>query len=103
MPKDDQIIIEYTSKGYEEYAPFVIESDVVCLDIQHSTTTRNNTNSHTDIISTHEPNSYARNISISNQFERKIDEVDLKSYYSFSGDNTIEYFIVCLLDIQEKI
>ena len=62
MPKGDQNIIEYTSKGYEEYAPFVIENDFQCFNIQHSTTTRNNTNSHTDIISTHEPSSYAVHI-----------------------------------------
>ena len=30
MPKEDQSIIEYTSKGYEEYAPFVFESDFGC-------------------------------------------------------------------------
>ena len=102
MPKEGQIIIEYTSKGYEEYAPFVIESDFECFNIQHTTTARNNTNSYTDIISTHEPNSYAIHISISNQFESKIDEVDLKSYYLFRGDDTIEHFIICLIDIQEK-
>jgi hypothetical protein len=27
MPKEDQSTIEYTSKGYEAYAPFVIQSD----------------------------------------------------------------------------
>ena len=27
MPKEDQNIIEYQSKGYEELAPFVIVSD----------------------------------------------------------------------------
>ena len=27
MPKEDENIIEDTSNGYEEYAPFVIESD----------------------------------------------------------------------------
>ena len=75
MPKEDQSIIEYTSKGHEEYAPFVIESDFECLNIQHSTKTRKYANSYTDIISTHEPNSYAVHISISNQFESKIDEV----------------------------
>ena len=61
MPKN-QNIIEDTSKGCEEYAPFVTESDFECFNIQHSTTTRNNANSHTDIISTHEPNSYAIHI-----------------------------------------
>ena len=66
MPKEDQSIIEYTSKGYEEYAPFVIESDFECFNIQHSTTTRNNTNSCIDIVSTHEQNSYAIHISITN-------------------------------------
>ena len=76
MPKEDQDIIEYTSKGYEEYAPFVIEIDYECFNIQHSTTTRSKTNSHTDITWTHEPNSYAIHISITNQLENKIDEVD---------------------------
>ena len=47
MPKDGQNIIEYTSKGYEEYAPFVIESDFECFNSQHSTTTRDNANSYT--------------------------------------------------------
>ena len=41
-------------------------------------------------------------MSISNQFENKIDEIDLKLYSSCRGDNTIEHFLVCLLDIQEK-
>jgi len=68
---------------------------IECFNIQHSTTTRNNTNSYTDIISTHEPNSYAIHISRTNQFENNIDEVDLKSYYLFRGDNTIEQFIIC--------
>jgi len=40
MPREDQSIIEYTSKGYEEYAPFVIGTDFECFNIQHSTTTR---------------------------------------------------------------
>jgi hypothetical protein len=81
MPKEDQSIIEYTSKGYEEYAPFAIESDFECFNIQHSTTTRNNSNSYTYIISTHEPNSYAIHTSISNQLESKMKEVDLKSSF----------------------
>ena len=102
MPKYDQSVIEYTSKGYEEFAPFVIESDFECFNIKHNTTTRNNQKSYTDIISTHEPNSYAIHISISNQFENKIDEVDLESYYLYRGDNTIENFIVSLIDIQEN-
>ena len=42
MPKEDQNIIEYTSKGYEKHAPFVIESDVERFNIRHSTTTKNN-------------------------------------------------------------
>jgi len=62
MPKQDQSIIEYTSKGYEEYAPFVIESDFEGFNIQHTTTTRNNAKSYTYNISTHEPNSYATHI-----------------------------------------
>ena len=37
-----------------------------------------------------------------NQFENKIDEVDLESFYVYRGDNTIENFIVSLIDIQEK-
>ena len=41
-------------------------------------------------------------ISISKHFEDKIDEVGLESYYLFRGDNTIEHFIMCLIDIQEK-
>ena len=102
MPKEDQNIIEYTSKGYEEYAPFVIESDFECCNIQHLTTTRNKTNPYADIISTHEPNSYAIHIPITNQFENKVDEINLKSYYLFRGDNTIEQFITCLIDIQEN-
>ena len=102
MPKEDQNIIGYQSKGYEELAPFVIESDFECFNIKHNTTTRNNQKSYTDIISTHEPNSYAIHISISNQFENKIDEVDLESFYLYRGDNTIENFIVSLIDIQEK-
>ena len=102
MPKEDQNIIEYQSKGYEELAPFVIESDFECFNIKHNTTTRNNQNSYTDILSTHKPNSYAIHISISNQFENKIDEVDLESYYLYRGDNTIENFIVSLIDIQEN-
>jgi len=103
MPKEDPNIIEYTSKCYEEYAPFVFEGDFERFNIQHSTTTRMNTNSYTDAISTHEPNSYAIHISITNQFENKIDEVDVKAYYLFRGDNTIEQFIVCLIDIKEQI
>ena len=47
MPKEAQDIIEYTSSRYEEYAPFVIESDFECVNIQQSTTTRDNTNSYT--------------------------------------------------------
>ena len=90
MPKEDQNIIEYTSQGHEEYAPFVFESDFEFFNIQRSTTARNNTNSYTDIISTHEPNSHGIRISITNQFENKIDEVDLKAYYLFSVDNTTE-------------
>ena len=62
MPKEDRNIIEYTSKGYEEYAPFVLGSDFECFHIQHSTATRNNANSYIDIISTHGPNSYAIHI-----------------------------------------
>ena len=62
MPKQDQSIIEYTSKGYEEYAPFVIENDFECFNIQHTTTTRNNAKSYTYVISTHEPNLYATHI-----------------------------------------
>ena len=73
-----------------------------CFNIKHNTTIRNNQKSYTDIITTHEPNSYAIHISISNQFENKIDEVDLESYYLYRGDNTIENFIVSLIDIQEK-
>ena len=83
MPKEDQIIIEYTSKGYEEYAPFVIADDSKWFNIKHTTTARNNTTSYTDIILTHEPNSYAIHISISNQFENKVDELDLKSFHLF--------------------
>ena len=71
-----------------------------CFNIKHNTTIRNNQN-HTYIITTHEPNSYAIHISISNQFENKIDEVDLESYYLYRGDNTIENFIVSLIGIQE--
>ena len=47
MPKENQSIIEYTSKGYGEYAPFVIERGFECFNIQQSTTTRDNTNSYT--------------------------------------------------------
>jgi len=79
MPKENQNVIEYTSKGYEEYAPFVSESDFECFNIQHSTTTRNKTDSYTDIISTHEPNSYAIHISITNQFH---DISSLTFYFS---------------------
>ena len=57
MPKEDQIVIGYTAKGYEEYAPFVIESDFEWFNVRHTTTTRNNRKSCTDIISAHEPNS----------------------------------------------
>jgi len=32
-PKADQNITKYTSKGYEEYAPFVIDSDFECFNI----------------------------------------------------------------------
>jgi hypothetical protein len=46
---------------------------------------RNNTNSNHHIISTHEPNSYAIHISITNQFENKIDEVELKKHTTYSG------------------
>ena len=95
--------MEYTSKGYEEYAPFVLESDLECFNIQNATTTRNNTTSHTDIMSTHEPNSYAIHMSVTNQFENKIDEVDLKSYYVFRGDGTIENSIICVIDVQERL
>ena len=56
MPIGDQSVIEYTSKGYEEYAPFVVENDVGCLSIQHTTTARNNTTSYIDTIPTQEPN-----------------------------------------------
>jgi len=84
MPKEDQSTIEYTSKVYEEYAPFVLESDFECFNIQHTTTARHTTKSYIDVTSTHEPNAYAIHISISNQFENKIDGVDLKSYYLFS-------------------
>ena len=35
MPKEDRNIIEYTSKGYEEFAPFVIESDFVHMNQIH--------------------------------------------------------------------
>ena len=76
---------------------------IVNVNIQHSTTTINKTNSNTDIKSTHEPNSYAIHISISNQFKSKIDEVDLRLYYLFKGNNTIEHFIICLLDIPAKL
>ena len=62
MPKEDHSIIECTSKGYEEYAPFVIESDFECFNFQLTTTTRNNTKAYKDIISTREPNSYAIHI-----------------------------------------
>ena len=103
MPQEDQSIIEYASNGYEDYAPSVIESDFECFNMQHSTTTRNNTSSYTYSISTHEPNSYAIRIAISNQFESKIDEVNLKAYYFFRGDDTIEHFIICLTDIQKKL
>ena len=102
MPKENQNIIEHTSNGYEEDARFEIETDFECFNIQHSTATRNNTNSHTDIISTHEPNSYDIHTPITNQFEHKIDEVDLKAFYLFRGENTIEQFIICFIDIQEK-
>ena len=102
MTKEDQRIIEYTSQGYEEYAPFVIGKDFECFNIQHSTTTRNNANSYTDIISTHEPDLYAIHISTSSQLESKIDKIDLKSYYWFKGGDTIEHFMECLIDIQEK-
>ena len=60
------------------------------------------TNSYTDIISTHEPNSYAIHISITNQFENNITEVDLRAYYVFRGAHTIEQFIRCLIHIQGK-
>ena len=102
MPKEDQHMIEYTSKDYEGYAPLVIESDFECFNIQHSTATRNSTNSYTEIISAHEPNTYAIHISMTSQEENKIDEVDLKSYYLSRGDDTVELFIICLFDIQEK-
>jgi len=59
MPKEDQSTIEHTSKVYEEYAPFVIESDFECFNIQNTTTARHTTKSYTDVISTHEPNAYA--------------------------------------------
>ena len=81
MPKEDQSIIEYKSKGYEEYAPFVIESDFECFNMKNNTSTRNNTNSYNDIVSNHEPNSFAIHISISKHFEDTIDEVGLESYY----------------------
>ena len=102
MPKEDQNIIEQQAKCYEELAPCVIESDFECFNIKHNTTIINNQNSYTDIITTHEPNSYAIRISISNQFENKIDEVDLESYYLYRGDNTIENFIESLIGIQEN-
>ena len=41
-------------------------------------------------------------ISITNQFENKIVEVDLKAYCFFRGDKIINQFIICLIDIQEK-
>ena len=31
VPQEDQSIIESTSKGYEESAPFAIENDFECL------------------------------------------------------------------------
>ena len=103
MPKEDQNIIEYTSKGYEECAPFVIQNGFECFNIQHSTTTRNTTNSYTGFISTYEPNSYAVHISVTNQFENKSDDGDSESYYLFRGDNTIEHLTICFIDIQENI
>jgi len=103
MPTQDHNITEYSTKGYEGYAPFVIESDFECFNIPHSITTRNNTSSYTDIIWRHEPNSYAVHVSMTNQCENEIDEVDLKAYYLFRGDNIIEQFIICLIDIQENI
>ena len=45
MPKEDQSIIEHTSKGYEEYAPFAIESDFEFFNMQHTTTSSNNAKS----------------------------------------------------------
>ena len=59
MPKEDQSIIEYASKGYEQYAPFVVETDFERFNIRHTTTTRSNSKSYTDVLSTHEPNSDA--------------------------------------------
>ena len=73
MPKDDQNIIEYTSKGCEEYAACAIQSGFESFNIPHSATTRNNTSSYTDILSTHETNSYAIHISKTNQIDNKID------------------------------
>ena len=101
MPSEDQGIIECTSKGYEEYAQFVLGNDFECFKIQHSTTTRNNKKSYTDIISTHEPNSYAIHTSISNHFGCNIDEADLKSDYLNRGDDTIGHFIICLTYMQK--
>ena len=91
MPKEDQSIRIHIN-GLWKYAPFVIESDFECFNIQRANTTRNNTNSFTDIISTHESNSYAIHISITNQFENKIYEVHFKSYYLFRGDNMFSWY-----------
>jgi len=38
---------------------------------------------------------------MTSQFENKF-EVNLEAYYFFRGDNIIEQFIICLIDIQEK-
>ena len=43
------------------------------------------TNSYTDTISTHEPNSHAIHISITKQFENKIDEIEFKKHTTYSG------------------
>ena len=68
-----------------------------------------NTQPQQEIIQTHTLTSYQHMnqihmlyISISSQFENKIDEVDLKSYYLSRGDDTIENSIISLIDIQEE-